>query len=186
MDAGQSKGNIMKIATSVWTGVVLLAMVQAAQAAPLVSGKYALMTFSQCQAGFTTTTDTYRLGTGTTAPAVKSVNPAGSGELNIGVGSITFPAIAAASGPASLELSIVAGASLKINSSGGAMAVHTETLSGTFSVTATSFTFDPSGVEPPMTWAMRPGNIVSGVARTIYMVRREDARCVNAITATKQ
>ena len=67
------------------------------------------------------------------------------------------------------------------------MGVHTEAAAGTFSVTDTKFTFDPSGVEPAMIWTFRAGNIVSGgVARTIYMVRREDAKCVNAITATKQ
>lgn len=178
----QNRESIMKIATSIWTGVALLAMAQAAHAAPLVSGKYALMTFSQCQAGFTTTIDSYMRAAGGTGPGVKSVNPTGSGELNIGVGTITFPAIAASSGPASLELYIVAGGSLKINSSGGAMAAHTETATGTFSITATSFTFDPDGVEPAMIWTIRPANS----ARTLYMVRKEDAKCINAVTATKQ
>ena len=177
----------MKIATSVWTGVALLAMAQAAQAAPpKVSGKYALMIFTQCEARFTTTSDTYRLGTGATAPAVKTVNPFNSGELNISVGTLTFPATAASSGNASYEAYIVSGGSLRVNSSGGAMGVHTEAAAGTFSVTDTKFTFDPSGVEPAMIWTFRAGNIVSGVARTIYMVRGENARCVNAITATKQ
>ncbi|MGQ0484527.1 MAG: hypothetical protein ACT4SY_04145 [Hyphomicrobiales bacterium] len=177
----------MKISTSVWTGVALLAMAQVAQAAPpKVSGKYAMMIFTQCQAGFTTTTDTYRLGTGATAPAVKSLTPAGSGELNISVGTITFPATAASSGTASFEAYIVSGASLRINSTGGFIAPHTEAAPGTFSLTDTLFTFDPSGVEPAMIWTFRAGNIVSGLARTIYMVRRENARCVNAITATKQ
>ena len=66
------------------------------------------------------------------------------------------------------------------------MGVHTEAAAGTFSVTDTLFTFDPSGIEPAMIWTFRAGNILSSVARTIYMVRREDAKCVNAITATKQ
>lgn len=178
----QNRESIMKIATSIWTGVALLAMAQAAQAAPLVSGKYALMTFSQCQAGFTTTIDSYMRAAGGIGPGVKSVNPTGSGELNIGVGTITFPTIAASSGIASLELYIVAGGSLKINSNGSAMAAHTETATGTFSITATSFTFDPDGAEPAMIWTIRPANS----ARTLYMVRKEDAKCVNAVTATKQ
>jgi len=177
----------MKIATSVWTGMALLAMAQGAQAAvPLVSGKYALMTFSQCEAKFTTTTDNYVLGVGGTAPAVKTVNPMQSGELNIGVGSLTFPTVAASFGPASLEMYIVAGGSLRINATGGAMAAHTEAMSGTFSFpTATTFSFTPTA-GTAMTWTIRPGNIVSGVARTLYMVRKENAQCVNAITATKQ
>lgn len=182
----KNKGSIMKIVTSVWTGMALLAMVQAAQAAaPLVSGKYALMDFTQCQAGFTTTTDNYVLGAGGTAPAVKSVNPAGNGELSMGVGSLTFPATAASSGPVSFELNNVSGSSLRIGGSGAAIAVHPETGTGTYSFTDTTLTITPT-VGLAMTWTMRPGNIVSGVARTLYMVRRESAKCVNAVTATKQ
>ena len=162
----------MKIATSVWMGVALLAMAQAAAAAPLVSGKYALMSFTQCEAKFTTTTN---------GSAITSVNPSNSGELNIGVGIITFPATAASSGNASLALTNVSGGSLRINTTGEAMATHTEAVSGTYSITNTAFTFTPTG-EPPMIWTMRPGNGV----RTLYMVRRENARCVNAVTATKQ
>ena len=176
----------MTIARSVWAGAALLAMAQAAVAAPLVSGKYALMTTSQCTAKFSTTTDTYRLGTGATAPAVKTVNPLANGELNAGVGTITFPLTAASTGAASVELSLVSGSLLRINGGGNAMATHTETISGTFSLTNTTFTLTPS-VGPAMTWTMRPGNIVtSGVARTLYMVRKEDANCLNTVTATKQ
>jgi hypothetical protein len=177
----------MKIATIVWTGVALLAMAQAAEAAPpKVSGKYALMIFTQCQARFTTTIDTYSKPGNTTGPAVKSVNPFDIGELNMGVGTITFPATAASSGTASFEAFIVSGGSLRVNTTGGAMTTHTEAPpAGPYSFTDTTFTFTPGG-EPAMTWTIRPGNIVSGVARTLHMVRRENARCVNAVTATKQ
>jgi hypothetical protein len=178
----------MKIATIAWTGVTLLAMAQAAEAAPpKVSGKYALMIFTQCEARFTTTTDTYRLGTGATAPAVKSVNPFNNGELNMGVGTITFQVTTpASSGTASFEAFLVSGGSLRVNTTGEAMATHTEAPpAGPFSFTDTTFTFTPGG-EPAMTWTIRPGNIVSGVARTLHMVRRENARCVNAVRATKQ
>lgn len=176
----------MKITTALLAGVAMLAMAQAAHAAPpKVSGKYALMSFSQCQAQFTTTSDNYRRANNTTGPAVRTVNPAQNGEMNIAVGTITFPNSAASSGNASVEMNIVSGASLKINTSGGAVATHTETGSGPFVVTATEFRITLSG-EPAMTWTMRAGNIVNGVARTLYLVRRENAQCVNAITATKQ
>ena len=168
----------MKNATIVLTGVALLAMAQAAQAAaPKVSGKYALMIFTQCQAGFTTTTN----GT-----AITSLTPAGNGELNISVGTITFPTPAVPTGTATFEAYIVSGASLRINGAGSAMGVHLENATGTFSFpTATTFRFTPTG-EAANTWTIRPGNTVSGVARTLYMVRRENAKCVNAVTATKQ
>lgn len=178
----------MKISTIVWTGVALLAMAPAAEAAPpKVSGKYAMMIFTQCQAGFTTSTATYSKPGNTTGPAVATLIPAGSGELNISVGTITFPATAASLGNASFEAFIVSGASLRINTSGAFMTTHTETAPGTFSFTETQFTFDPTGVDPAMVWTFRAGNFAAGgLARTLYMTRREDARCVNAITATKQ
>jgi hypothetical protein len=177
----------MKIAMSFWAAVALLAVAQAAQAAPKVSGKYVLMVFTQCEARFTTTMGNYLTPGPTTAPAVRAINPAQSGELNIGVGSITFPNIPAgvSLGNASFEAILVSGGALRINSSGNAMAAHAETAAGPFSFTNTAFTFRPVG-EPAMSWAMRAGNIVSGVARTLYLVRREGAGCVNAITATKQ
>jgi hypothetical protein len=169
----------MKIPMRVLTGVAaaVLAMAQTAQAAPKVSGKYALMVFTQCEARFTTTGS---------AP-VNSVNPSQSGELGVGVGTFTFPAIPASAGSASLEMVIVSGGSLRVNNSGNAMTTHTETPAGTFSFSNTVFMFKPTG-EPVMVWTIRFADVVpaTGVARTLYMVRREDARCVNSITATKQ
>ena len=41
-----------------------------------------------------------------------------------------------------------------------------------------------------MTWTMRAGNFantnLNGIARTMYLTRRENARCISALTATKQ
>jgi hypothetical protein len=174
----------MKITTGLLAGVAVLALAQTAHAAPKVAGKYILMSFSQCQAQFTTTQNNYRLASGASHPAVTTVNPAQNGEINIAVGSITFPNAASSSGPnATLEMSIVSGPSLKINTSGGNITTHTEAATGSFTVTDTTFTFDG------MTWTMRPGNFVSNtnsVARTMYLTRRENARCISALTATKQ
>lgn len=166
----------MKIAMLVGVGAALLGLAGTAQAAPpKASGKYALMIFTQCEARITTT-----------GSPVTSVNLAQSGELSVGVGSFTFPAVAASSGNASVEMVIVAGGSLRVNNSGNAMAPHTETHAGTFAFTNTTFSFDAAGATPAMTWTARFADISVGVARTIYLVRREDARCVNAITATRQ
>jgi hypothetical protein len=182
-------GDVMKITTGLLAGVAVLAMAQTAHAAPKVAGKYILMSFSQCRAEFTTTPGDYRLANGNTGPAVRTVNPGENGEINIGVGSITFPDDAASAGTASLELSIVAGASLKINTSGGNIGTHTENPTGTFAITGTTFTFTPEG-EPAMTWTMRAGDFkttnLNGVARTFYLTRRENTQCINALTATKQ
>ena len=178
---GPTLGDVMKISTGVLAGVAVLAMAQAAEAAPpKVSGKYALMSFTQCQAQFTTTSD---------AEGVQSINPTQNGEINIAVGTMTFPNTPASSGSASLEMSIVSGPALRINGSGGNILTHTENISGTFAVTGnqpnSTFRLTPTG-EPAMTWTLRAGNIVSGVARTLYMTRRETARCISGVTATKQ
>jgi len=170
-----------------WAAVALLALAQAAQAAPKVSGKYVLMVFTQCEASLTTTMGSYLKPGNTQAPAVRLINPAQSGEMNIGVGSITFPTVVAgvSAGNASFEAILVSGGVLRVNTSGNPMAAHAETAAGPFLFTNTTFRFTPVG-EPAMIWTMRAGNIVGGIARTLYLVRREDARCVNAITATKQ
>jgi hypothetical protein len=181
----------MKITTGLLVGVAVLAMAQTAHAAPKVAGKYILMSYTLCQAQFTTTTGNYTLANGNTGPAVRTVNPAQNGEINIAVGSITFPNAASSSGSgANLEMSIVSGPSLKVDTSGGNITTHTETATGTFNITATTFTFDP-GDGPAMTWTYRAGdfktnNANNGVARTFYLTRRENALCISALTATKQ
>jgi hypothetical protein len=183
----------MKITTGLLAGVAVLAMAQTAHAAPKVAGKYVLMSFTQCRAEFTATTaNNYRLSNDSTGPAIRTLNSVESGEINIAVGSITFPDAAASSGAASLEMSIVSGASLKINTSGGNITTHLESPTGTFTIDAanSTFTFDPDD-GPAMTWTMRAGdfktnNPTNGVARTLYLTRRENARCISAVTATKE
>jgi hypothetical protein len=167
------------------TGVALLAMAQTAEAAPKVSGKYALMIFVQCGARIATTTANFAKPGGGSAPAVASLTSQENGELTIGVGTFTFPSTAASSGSASVELNLVGGDVLRVNGSGSSVGTHTENHAGTFAVTNTSFTFTPTG-ESAMVWTMRFGDLVSGVARTLYMVRQEDPKCINAVTATKQ
>jgi hypothetical protein len=204
----------MKIATGLLASVAVLAMAQTVQAAaPKVSGKYALLAFTQCQAQFKSvlkgvlnvktltfpsgghphdldpvTRDGNHSHPFTTGNDIEKVDPmgnAGRGEINMSVGTLTFPATAASSGNASLELSGVSGSLLRITNLAGAtnglvVDTHTETASDSFAVTNTTFRFGA------MTWSMRPGNIVNGVARTLYMVRRENERCENAVTLTKQ
>jgi hypothetical protein len=199
----------MKITTGLLAGVAVLALAQTAHAAPRVTGKYILMSFSQCQAEFTTTNTSFLKTIGaasgpgshqhptTTGPGVQTVNSVQNGEINIAVGSITFNvgAAGASTGTATLEMSIVSGNALRINpnNANGLIGIHPETISGTFAVTDTTFTFNPAGAdpaEPTMTWTMRPGDFktasVAGVARTMYLTRKENARCISALTATKQ
>ena len=175
----------MTIAKIALTGVALLAMAQTAAAAPKVAGKYALMMFVQCGARIATTTTNFAKPGGGSGPGVASLTSQDSGEIAIAVGTFTFPSTAASSGSASLEMTLVGGDVLRVNGGGSPVGTNTETHAGTFAVTNTSFTFTPTG-DPAMVWTMRFGDLVSGVARTLYMVRQEDPKCLNAITATKQ
>ena len=177
----------MKIARGVLAGLTVLAMVQAAQAAPKVSGKYALMIHVQCNARIATQSDTFDKGGGTSSgSAVTSVNSQENGELSIGVGTLTFPTTAASSGTANINLSFVGADVLRVNGGGSDVGTHAEAFNGTFLFTNTTFRFTPTG-EPVMVWTMRFADVApGGVARTLYLVRKEDASCLNAITATKQ
>ncbi len=183
----------MKITTGLLAGAAVLAMAQTAHAAPRVAGKYILMSFTQCVALLSTTTASVERSNGTDGPAVTALNVPDDGEINIAVGSITFPNAASSAGSAQLEMSIVAGASVRTAANGN-IAPHTENVTGTFSITGTGndgiFTFTPNG-DPAMTWTMRAGdftsnNVTNGLARTMYLTRKENNKCISAVTATKQ
>ncbi len=72
-------------------------------------------------------------------------------------------------------MNIVSGGSLRINTTGEAMTGHREpptgTLSGTYSFTNTTFTFDPAD-DAAMTWTFRAGD---GVPDALHGAQR--ARC---------
>jgi hypothetical protein len=176
----------MKIACGLLAGLGILAMGQAAQAAPpKVTGKYAYLSINMCQASFTTTTDIYRLGSGTNAPAIKTLSPANAGLMSASTGYITFtPAAAGApNGTAAGSGVLVEGAALKINASGNpAWAQKADPIpSSTYSFTDTTFTL--AGDVYQMTY----GNVVNTFAKTVNLLRREGTtNCLIAITATKQ
>jgi hypothetical protein len=176
----------MKLATTVFLLSTALTMALPAQAAaPKLSGKYAVMSFSQCTVGFDYTSNNYKLANDTIAPAITGITTLNSGDFEIAVGTMTFPSTAASSGAASLVLNSVSGSVLRINGNGPTMGTGTQSLSGTFAVTNTSFTFTPTG-GAAMTWTMSPADLVKGVARTAYLVRKEDAGCLNGLSVTKQ
>ena len=174
----------MTISTRLLTAMAFLVMAQAAQAAPKVSGKYALMQFIQCGATIDTNTGNFAKPGGGSAPAVETLT-SGTGEIAIAVGTITFPSAAVSSGNASIEMSFVGGDVLRVDGNGSPVGTQTQNQQGTFALSNTSFSFTPNG-QPAETWTMRFADLAGGVARTFYLVRREDAKCLQAITATKQ
>jgi hypothetical protein len=84
-----------------------------------------------------------------------------------------------------MEMRVFQGAALKRDDVGVDVGSFVDRLRGPFLFTDNSFQLTAAR-DPTMTWIMRAGNIVSGVARTLYLVRKENENCVNALTATKE
>lgn len=168
----------MKFATIAAVSIAVLAMGQAAQAvAPKPSGKFAFMGFAQCEARITTSKDPQG--------DVIAVNHPQSGLLSIENGYITFTpqTVGASKGNVLIQgRTMVEGGSLRVNNSGFAMqSVAEANISGTYEFTDTTFT-----ITIPQEGALQFAMTHANAGRTVYLVRREDARCLNAITATKQ
>jgi hypothetical protein len=183
----------MKIASACVTGLFFVFAAAhatpAAAAAPKVSGKYALMGWSSCQAKFTTKSRNYKLPTADphSGPAVWELSPGGLGQISVEAGYVTFTPSAAGSTSGTF-----AGTTTSIN--GSALAIITdgtphgtsmkqkngETFSGAYSATDTTFTI--GGDE----FVLSFGNVVQGgVARQINLVRRDSATCAVALSFTR-
>ena len=178
----------MKIASTFVTGFVLMFAVSQAPcanaAAPKVSGKYALMGWSNCQAKFTTKNRDYKLPTADpfSGPAVWELSPGNLGEFSVEAGYVTFTPSApgSTSGTFAGSTTTIHGSVLAINTAGSSMTQKNgETVSGAYSAADTTFTI---GGE---TFVLSFGNVVSGVARQINLVRKEDFRCASALSFTR-
>jgi hypothetical protein len=162
-----------------------LTTIPASAAAPKVAGKYAVMSWLLCQSKSNTTTGNYAIAGGGSAPAVSNFSVPDTGTISVEVGVITFPATASSSGNASLALINIVGSAVRHKNGSGAFSGiqiqrKTSSPSGPFSFTATTFTLGD------VTFDMRAGDIVNGVARTVYLVRADSSSCLLAISATKQ
>jgi hypothetical protein len=178
----------MKFASAFVSGslfVFAIAQATPANAAPpKVSGKYALMGWSNCQAKFTTKSRDYKLPTADpfSGPAVWELSPAGLGEFSVEAGYVTFAPSApgSTSGTFAGTTTSIHGSVLAINSAGSAVTQKNgETFGGDYSATDTTFTIGGD------VFVLSFGNVVSGVARQINLVRKEDARCASALSFTR-
>jgi hypothetical protein len=197
----------MKIATAFLTGAAVLAMAQGAHAAVLsiVSGKYAFQEIDLCEATIKGVQEIV-LAPGAVppntlqVPAVKNLNLLKSGLIAVGVGYITFTPLTATSGNAGATFISVEGGAVRVISptvpQGYAMNKKpSQAFAATWSINSatapTTFTLTPPG-GPAQTWDITYGNVVSGVARTIYLVRVDavngdnNPNCLQAITATRR
>jgi hypothetical protein len=178
----------MKIASACAAGsLFVFAVAQAtpvAAATPKVSGKYALMGWSSCQAKFTTKTRDYKLPTANpfSGPAVWELSPGGLGQISVEAGYVTFTPSAAGStsGTFAGSTTSINGSALAINTNGTPMKQKNgETFSGAYSATDATFTIGGD------MFVLSFGNVVQGVARQINLVRRESATCANALSFTR-
>jgi hypothetical protein len=180
----------MKLTTALIAGVAwafgqlaTAQMTPADAAAPKVSGKYALLGWNLCQAKFTTLTRDYKLANGTASgPAVQQIDPGNLGTISVEAGYVTFtPTTAGAtSGQFVGSSNIINGSALKINTAGAALTQKIENFSAAYSATDTTFTLNTD------VFVLSFGNVVAGVAKTINLVRKENAVCLTALSLTKQ
>jgi hypothetical protein len=178
----------MKIASACAAGsLFVFAVAQAtpvAAATPKVSGKYALMGWSSCQAKFTTKSRDYKLPTANpfSGPAVWELSPGGLGQISVEAGYVTFTPSAAGStsGTFAGSTTSINGSALAINTNGTPMKQKNgETFSGAYSATDATFTIGGD------VFVLSFGNVVQGVARQINLVRRESATCAAALSFTR-
>ena len=175
------------------TGTCVLT--QAALAAPpQVAGKYATQSYRICQTVIHAPTQNFKTSANGTAAAVTNVDldwNAGShgnfaGIISVTVGTVTFPASASSSGTASMTDVEVLGHSMRndnpANNIGFKRNPPSTQTGVSFSLTASTFTAGDNVFDASY------GNIVGGVARTIYMVRKPTANeyCLDAMSLTKQ
>jgi polyisoprenoid-binding protein YceI len=159
--------------------------VEAAPAVPKVNGKYAVNGTSFCSAKATTTQANFRLANGNSSTGVKTFNTLEDGILSAITGYITLkPSTAGAtSGNATLNATQIKGPTSTVNAPSSGWSQGTINLSGAYSFTATTMTFDGD------TWVMTYGNVINGVAHTVNLIRREtgdNPDCVDSLAATKQ
>ncbi len=155
-----------------------------AAAAPKVSGKYALMGWSSCQAQFTTKSRDYRLTTANpfSGPAVWELSPGGLGQISVEAGYVTFTPSApgSTSGTFAGSTTSINGSALAINSNGTPIKQKNgEIFNGNYSATDTTFTIGGD------VFVLSFGNVVQGIARQINLVRRESGTCATALSFTK-
>jgi hypothetical protein len=123
----------------------------------------------------------------------KTVSTPQSGLIAVAVGYITFTPTTSASGSFSLSSQMIEGGALRLNNFGFTMNAHPDTVTGTWSINSavdpTAVTITPTG-GIAQTFTLRWADVVSGVARTFYLVRKDtvnsNTNCVTTINARKQ
>jgi hypothetical protein len=157
-------------------------------AAPLVSGKYAVMGSATCNARLKSTIGIYiaNLSPNTYGKAVKSLVEQEGGVVSAFTGYLTVtPASAGAThGTATLTMTQIKGPNTTLNTPlGGNWTQQHITSSGGYSFTATTMNFDGD------VWVMTYANVIGGIAHTINVIRRETGAnpdCVDQFTAIRQ
>jgi len=181
----------MKAAIGLMAGAILLAGQTgiAGAAALKPSGKYVFTDVDNCEAKFTFTTESFKLANNNTDTGVHMINSVGNGGIGSSIGYITFTPKTATGGKVSLTLTQVTGGALRINNGGVNVKTTTETINGTYSFTADSFTITPSGQSALVFTAVYGSLNSSGAPTSVHLIRShtstETPNCVEAITATQ-
>jgi hypothetical protein len=162
----------MKIATVFLAGAAMLGMAQAAQAAPKVSGKYAFISTALCQTLIKITKDAQQ--------DVRGIDTPNGGIVSIDVGYIQFPDTAASSGDVSIESTGFEASAVRIEGSGFGVKPLNNSLQGQFTLTDTTFSLKVGNKTMLFTMSQGAGG------KTINLLQKENATCINSVVATKQ
>jgi hypothetical protein len=95
-----------------------------------------------------------------------------------------FPAAAASSGAVSIESKGFEASAVRIDGSGIGVKPFNNSLEGQFTLTETAFALKIGA--RTLNFTMSYGDAAGGVARTVYLVQKENATCINSIVATKR
>jgi hypothetical protein len=152
------------------------------------SGRYAFTAVESCEAKFGFTTESVRLANGKTDTGVRMINSQHNGHIGSGIGYITFKPTSASAGTYTLSITNIHGGALRVNNGGVDVKTDVQSFGGTYSFTATTFTFNstPNGT---LIYRMAYGALNSvGLPSSVHFVRQdssgETTNCVQAITAT--
>jgi len=179
----------MRVMLGLLASIILLVSAEGTAGAAVAlrpSGKYALTLVESCEAKFTFTFGSYRTAAGTTDNAVREIKSVVNGHIGSSVGYITFKPTSSTGGTFSYSSTEIHGGALRINNSGVNVKTDTESASGSYSFTATTFTLSPTG-ESVKNYAMAHGALnASGVPSSLNLVGQDSSggtnNCVQTIT----
>jgi hypothetical protein len=163
--------------------------VTGAAAAPKIAGKYAALTEWHCQPDIAATFSSFRRADNQNAPAITSLlykpNRAGIAQTELGYMTFVPGSAAATSGQVTQTRTVIAGSTQILIGSG---LTFRRTVQGAYryayAVTETTLILTRPGQR--LVYDMVYGNVVNGIAHTLYLMQVSGSNCMTSTRATRQ